>query len=207
MATDTKDALVRAAQQSFGTHGYDGTSIRHLAATVGIKESSVYKHFPSKQAILDAVLERARTQMSSLAATLGLPFAGSEGDVQSYARVEPEVLQQGSAALLAAWLHDDEVVVARRCLTLEQYRSPEVGRSLWTWLWREPLAAQTQLFAQLIDAGHFAPADPEAVALAFWGPILAILMAAEGVGEAEARAHLDHHLAHFTATHLARETP
>lgn len=37
--------------------GYTETAIRELAAIVGVRESSIYNHFPSKNAILECVLE------------------------------------------------------------------------------------------------------------------------------------------------------
>lgn len=55
--TNTKDALFRTAVELFARKGYHGTSVRDIAREVGIKESSVYNHFTSKEAILDAALE------------------------------------------------------------------------------------------------------------------------------------------------------
>lgn len=53
----TKETLLKAAIQLFAEKGYKGTSIRTLAQAVGIKESSVYNHFKSKESILDAILD------------------------------------------------------------------------------------------------------------------------------------------------------
>ena len=54
------------------------------------------------------------------------------------------------------------------------------------------LAFQAAVFAELIRKGKFRPADPEALALAFWGPVLAILVAAEEPGrEPEAQRLLE----------------
>ena len=43
----------------FGESGYDRTSIRDIAGAVGMLPGSVYYHFPSKEALLTAVYERA----------------------------------------------------------------------------------------------------------------------------------------------------
>ena len=56
MRRDPRSALLDVAQQRFAVDGFAGTSVRDLAAAVGIKESSVYNHFASKQAVLDALL-------------------------------------------------------------------------------------------------------------------------------------------------------
>jgi AcrR family transcriptional regulator len=42
----------------FFKHGYQATSLRDIAQAVGIRPASVYHHYPSKQEILFAVLDR-----------------------------------------------------------------------------------------------------------------------------------------------------
>ena len=40
----------------FSKYGYDGVSIRQIAKEVGIKESSIYNHYQSKESILESIL-------------------------------------------------------------------------------------------------------------------------------------------------------
>ena len=54
---DTKQLLKDAALDFISDHGFESTSIRDLAKAVGIKESSYYHHFKSKQEILDNILD------------------------------------------------------------------------------------------------------------------------------------------------------
>lgn len=202
--SDTRAALLDAASRSLATSGYGGTSIRGLAAEVGIKESSVYNHFPSKQALLNAVVARAEEQL----AAVGTRFAVSLSDVDAaadvYASITLERLEVIAAGLMDAWLHDPAVVAGRRVLTLEQYRTPEAGELLRGLMVRRPLEFQSHLFADLMATGHFRSADPDAVALAFWGPLLALMTLAEAPdAEPEARRLLRAHLAHFRRTHLS----
>jgi len=56
-------ALLEAAARLFGRRGYDGTSIREIAALVGMLPGSVYYHFPSKEALLLAVHEEGVVQV------------------------------------------------------------------------------------------------------------------------------------------------
>lgn len=55
-AGDTKAALKQAALRLFAERGYAGTSVRAIAAAVGLSESVLYAHYAGKQAIFDAVL-------------------------------------------------------------------------------------------------------------------------------------------------------
>ena len=72
MRRHARTDLLDAAQSRLAEHGYAGTSIRDLAADFGIKESSVYKHFSSKQALLQTVLARADERVAATATALGV---------------------------------------------------------------------------------------------------------------------------------------
>lgn len=202
MTRDTRTALLDAAQQAFAAKGFSGTSIRELAAAVGIKESSVYNHFPSKQGLLDAVLQRADDHMSGVAQHFGVPFDDPLASADAYETITLERLEQIALSMLDKWLNDQDVIAAHRILTLEQYRTPQAGRQLRSFLVEQPLAFQSVLFAELIKRDALLPADPEAVALAFWGPVLAILLSADGPdGQLGAERLMRSHLQHFRSTH------
>lgn len=53
----TKDKIFNVSIDLFSEFGYDNVSIRQLAHEVGIKESSIYNHFKSKESILDEILD------------------------------------------------------------------------------------------------------------------------------------------------------
>ena len=80
----TREHLLDAALTRFSRDGWDGTSIRDLARDVGIRESSVYKHFASKQAIFDALLERTDARLAAVAAGLGVAVDSPESALPGY---------------------------------------------------------------------------------------------------------------------------
>ena len=55
---DTKQRILEKSLELFSTKGYDAVSVGEIAKAVGIKAPSLYNHFPSKQAIFDAILEK-----------------------------------------------------------------------------------------------------------------------------------------------------
>lgn len=54
-----KGRLIKAAALLFKEKGYARTTVRDLAAEVGILSGSLFHHFPNKEAILRAVIEEA----------------------------------------------------------------------------------------------------------------------------------------------------
>ena len=58
MAKDTKERILMAALDMFSKKGYEGTNIRELAASLELVKSGIYKHYESKEAIWNALLDR-----------------------------------------------------------------------------------------------------------------------------------------------------
>ncbi|MDN4595721.1 SACE_7040 family transcriptional regulator [Leifsonia virtsii] len=53
---DRRAALLEAAAGLFAERGFNGVSLEELGAAVGVSGPAVYRHFPSKQAVLEALL-------------------------------------------------------------------------------------------------------------------------------------------------------
>lgn len=51
--------IVRTAAGLFSSHGYTSTSIREVAAAVGLSKPGLYHYFPTKEAILEEIAEGA----------------------------------------------------------------------------------------------------------------------------------------------------
>ncbi len=56
---ETENRILGAALDSFGTSGYDATSLDALAAGLGLSKQAILYHWPSKAVLLDAVIDRA----------------------------------------------------------------------------------------------------------------------------------------------------
>ncbi len=52
----TRARILRAAAALFHAHGFEGTSMQQIAAAAGIRKSTVYHHFSSKQDLLFDIL-------------------------------------------------------------------------------------------------------------------------------------------------------
>lgn len=76
-----RDALLRAGARSLKTSGFNGIGVDGLAAAAGVTSGAFYSNFPSKEAMLEAVIDAA----------LGEPFLTD---------TESTTLKEGRARLI-----------------------------------------------------------------------------------------------------------
>jgi AcrR family transcriptional regulator len=62
----TSTRIVDSALAAFGTRGYEATSLDSLALTLGVRKQTILYHFPSKEALLDAVIDEAGAELISV---------------------------------------------------------------------------------------------------------------------------------------------
>jgi TetR/AcrR family transcriptional regulator len=78
----TPDRILVAAMAEFGTRGYEATSLDDLARALGIRKQTILYWFPSKEALLEAVVDRCADEVTGRLER-GLAQAGD-----GFARVE-----------------------------------------------------------------------------------------------------------------------
>jgi AcrR family transcriptional regulator len=59
----TKDRVLGAALASFGSRGYDATSLDGLAADLGIRKQTILYYFPTKEALLQGVIDQCAAEL------------------------------------------------------------------------------------------------------------------------------------------------
>ncbi len=63
---ERKRQILQIAVDLFSRHGFQGTTMRRLAKRAGVSEAMIYHHFPSKEALYDAILEVKLGEIESL---------------------------------------------------------------------------------------------------------------------------------------------
>ncbi|MEG0324687.1 MAG: helix-turn-helix domain-containing protein [Raoultibacter sp.] len=202
---DTKDVIAIEALRLFASIGYEGASMRDIAAAVGIQPASLYKHFSGKQALCDAVVERMNQEYNRFATELALP-AGTISDAsKDYAALPATTMASLGEAMFRYWTEDEYAVLFRRMLTMEQYRSPEMGRLYRSYFIEGPVDYQATLFAKMMECGAFVRGNPRVFALEFFAPLVLLMQAADGCANASERAEVvtlvREHIAQFVNSH------
>jgi len=166
MAKDTRERILAAALEMFSQNGYAGTNLRELAASLGMGKSSMYRHFESKEAIWDALLD-------GMIAYYGERFGSPE-------RLPPvpdslEGLVAMTLRMVDFTVHDERIVMTRKVLAIEQFRDGR-ARALAT---RHFLTGLTEMFSrifsEMMKKGLLVSDDPDMLAFAYTTPISALI--------------------------------
>ena len=75
VALPTREVILDTAERLFAERGVDGVAVRDLARVMSLTAPSLYNHFPSKQALYEAVLERGIGPIVQLVAEAWQPGA------------------------------------------------------------------------------------------------------------------------------------
>ena len=119
--SNTKQEILEAALELFSVQGYEATSISQLASAVGIRKASLYSHFESKQAILDALVKDVLDRYAAHSI-----FARADRDAED--ACTPESTERLILGQIRYILHDPHIRMARKMLVVEQFRNPELAQ-------------------------------------------------------------------------------
>lgn len=172
---DTKHRILLEALRLFSQRGYDAVSVEQIAAAVGIKAPSLYKHYKGKQDIFDAIFEETATRYEAFTDTISVHVQDSEQDVEIFEQITDDDFVEKVKALIHYSLHDEYVSQFRKMMTIEQFRSPELSE-----LYSERYVNQIHnyhkgLFSKMMAAGVLVQEDPAILAMMYDAPILVLL--------------------------------
>jgi len=155
----TTDKIFDASIDLFSQRGYNDVSIRDIAAAVGIKESSIYKHYSSKEEILKKVIAYPLAQAYVL---------GTRDDT-----TEQLIVKYGASGFIAdagnvftAWMSDPTTLKVLRIFYIEMYHNEQIKKS-FTDLIDAGEGLFTAAFGAMIKHKLIKPADPTILASEF----------------------------------------
>src|SRR6185437_4400417 len=78
-----KDKIEEAAIAVFASRGVSGASVADIAATAGVSQGALYRHYPSKEALAAALFEAAYRRTTAGLAALRASRAGFVGRIEA----------------------------------------------------------------------------------------------------------------------------
>ena len=157
--SSTRGAILVEAKHCFAQNGFDGTSLNDIAAGVGIRRASLLHHFPSKEAIYQAVCERA---VADWAECIDEAVRGPVGEGWNY-------VDQVLTAAVRWFAQNPDFVRLVRHESLAAADRPgfDLGVAVRPWFERA-----VNHFDREMGAGRFRKHDPEQLLISGYGAVL-----------------------------------
>ena len=172
---DTKRKIIDKALELFAAHGYDAVSVGEIAKAVGIKAPSLYNHYPSKQAIFDAIVESTAKQYEADTGKINIHVQNVAQDISVFTGITEDALFEKVRQIFVYSLHNEAIRNFRRMMTIEQFRSHELA-SLYSKRYVERMIDyHSGIFRALIATGEISAEDPDTLAMMYVAPVLTLI--------------------------------
>ena len=81
---NTKERILEEALKLFAQSGYMGTSMNDIADKLGVTKAALYKHYKSKQEILDSIVEKMNQMDMERVKEYDMPEGSIEEVINGY---------------------------------------------------------------------------------------------------------------------------
>jgi AcrR family transcriptional regulator len=161
----TRERILAEALNLFAQHGYGGASMRELARSVGIRESSLYNHFPGKAAILEAIVSEYGP--ASSASRL------EEPRYRAFAREPSAFCRQYALDLVQQW-SDPREHRFQKVITAERNRVPGLRAQFADHFYAREQRLMVDFFRGFAFASLISTTDPRETARLFMAGLIYI---------------------------------
>lgn len=192
----TREKILTKALSLFAVRGYEVVTVEEIAAAVGIKAPSLYKHYKSKRDIFRQIVARMEALDQEQATAYEMPVEPMACGAGAYANTSPEQIAAYSKDQFRYWTERHACADFRRLLMLEQYRDQEMAQMHRQYLAEGPLEYMTDVFRTFSTSVE----EARQLALAFYGPMYLLYSVYDGAeNKAAVTAMLDQYVDHFVA--------
>ena len=151
MAESTKERILRTALELFAQNGYLGTSMNDIAGQLGFTKAALYKHYASKQEILEKIVERMNKMDYERAEVYEMPETEPDGFAEAYLHTPIQKIRTYSLAQFDHWTKEPFSSNFRKMLTLPSLHSSimTIWRVVHWSTWR-PSSASWQILMRML---------------------------------------------------------
>jgi AcrR family transcriptional regulator len=154
------DEILEAALAEFTERGFDAARVEDIARRAGISKGGVYLYFPSKEALLKALIE------AKIA-----PIAQQAGTLAKAGAADPLTALRMLARIAAERLRDPALLAVPRLVIGLAGRFPEIADFYRTQVALPARTALEHLIERAIAQRQIRNCDVKAVTRAFIGPL------------------------------------
>lgn len=199
MEKNTKEKILEEALKLFAKSGYMGTSMNDIASQLGVTKAALYKHYSSKQEILDSIVERMNQMDLQRSKEYEMPEGDMEEVIEGYKNIALEKIKQYTKVQFLHWTEEEFSSCFRKMLTLEQYRDSEMSRLYQHYLSEGPLQYMETIFSGIVNNSE----EAKQLAINFYGPIFLLYSIYDGSeNKQDVMKQLDAHVERFSKNYF-----
>ena len=197
MEHTTKDRILDESLVMFAEHGYKGTNLRDLAARLNLSKSALYKHYDSKEAIWNALLDKMEAYYAQRFGSMdNLPQTPDSWDA----------FVQMTMGMLRFTVHDPQIILTRKLLTTEQFHDARVCKLATKHFLEGTANIYAKVFEGMMEKGLLKKGDPAMLAFSFTAPISALIHLCDREPDRhdEAFARMEAFVRYFISSHAVK---
>ena len=198
---NTKERILEEALKLFAQSGYKGTSMNDIANRMGVTKAALYKHYKSKQEILDSIVKKMNRMDQERVKKYDMPEGNMKEVVEGYRSTALDKIKEFTKVQFLHWTQEEFPCCFRKMLTLEQYRDPELAKLYQQYLSGGPLLYIEDVFRGFTDN----EVEARQLALDFYGPIFLLYSIYDGTEDKETIAtQVEQHVERFSEMLLTK---
>lgn len=165
------DEVLDAALELFMEKGFAATRVEDIARRAGLSKGTVYLYFPSKEAVLEALVRRAV-----------VPIADSALDALANYEGDPRPVISTVIRMVGKRFADPRIIAVPKVVFREVLGFPHLAEMYRTEVLDKVLPVIVGLIRRGIDQGYLRPVDPELTIRSIIGPLMLHVVLAEVFG-------------------------
>lgn len=193
--SDTKKKILETAIDFFSRKGYTGVSVRDITREVGIKESSLYKHFKNKDEILETIFLNFRID----SAIILPPVERIDAILEA---IGPEEFLNTGLKNFMKHAEDPNMRSIWRIMYIEQFRDPLAKEIYSHDIVRKTVDFLALAFGRMIARQQIRPFDPMTLAVEYQYPLFTMIMEyimvkSDGMDSSDVERKMSEHVRFF----------
>lgn len=193
----TKKRIFDVSLELFAEKGFDAVSMREIARKVGIRESSIYNHYPSKDTILDTIFEYFEHELI----TMRPPEARNHSKLHE---LTPEIFRD-RVNLTLTLLKTPKMEKIFRLSSNEQFRDKRAKKIILYSLIKEPQLFTKKVLQIMVENKKIKPIDPQILSVEFQYPLFSLfleflLLRGEDADTSSVEKDISNHVDYFLNT-------
>ena len=193
----TKERIFEVSLELFASKGFDAVSVREIGRNVGIRESSIYNHYPSKDAIMDSIFAYFQKELVKMRP----PEARNPNKINE---ITPDIFHERVNRTLDI-LRTPKMAKIFQISSSEQFRDERAKNIILHALIKEPQQFTENVLKKMVENKVIKPINPKILAVEFQYPIFTLfleylLLRSENSDTSTVEKAISNHVDYFTDT-------